>query len=427
MNSEEQYLFMLLTAVLNQTPIRSIRKQLDWEELLKISDFHNVLNVVYYGILGVQKDASEEWAEKLFQKYKKEVLLTQEYKSAEEAIEWQLSRYGIHALILKGTAMYRYYLKQEMGYIRSLEIMVDKGDLPYVHSLMQEMDYEEKENRMDDGVLYTRTPGIKVVFYDKIPLGTKGLQKQFHASVKRYKHKRKKRYIHYLTVEEQYLYLNGRLVEQYIRGELKIRDIMEIWQYRKKNTENFQKEKIRDQLEKAGLLKFAGQIDVLARMWFDGENQNTEDCGVALELEEYILSQGKENRWLDGTILPHERARLDFYRRDREEEWSKKRREWRFPPRDYMTQLFPVLEKYPFLLAFFWLVREYRFYKTRYQRRREEAVLKLKIKWLAVKSRFSKKEEPEIEADAETETEADTETEMETDVEAETDGESAEE
>lgn len=243
MNSEEQYLFMLLTAVLNQTPIRSIRKQLDWEELLKISDFHNVLNVVYYGILGVQKDASEEWAEKLFQKYKKEVLLTQEYKSAEEAIEWQLSRYGIHALILKGTAMYRYYLKQEMGYIRSLEIMVDKGDLPYVHSLMQEMDYEEKENRMDDGVLYTRTPGIKVVFYDKIPLGTKGLQKQFHASVKRYKHKRKKRYIHYLTVEEQYLYLNGRLVEQYIRGELKIRDIMEIWQYRKKIQRIFRKKR----------------------------------------------------------------------------------------------------------------------------------------------------------------------------------------
>lgn len=393
---------MLLSAIINQSQIKVIRKQVDWDEVLKISDFHNVLGVTYYGMIGIEKDISEECAERFFQKYKRGILLSMEYKSAEQAIGWQLERHQIHALLLNRTKMYKYYPKREMGYIGMLEILVEKKDLPFVHMLMKEMDYEEKENRMGQGILYTRSPGIKVVFYDEIPLGNKELKKYFSVPIRKYGCTKKHKYIHSFVKEEEYIYLNGKLVEKYIRGELKVRDIMDIWQYRKKIGKEFQWDIVHDVLEKAKLQGFAQQVEILSDLWFGGKTD--QECGIALELEEYIMSHGKENRWLDGVVLPYERSRLDFYRRDREEEWSLKRKEWRFPPRDYMEQLFPVLKKHPHLLPVFWLVREFRYYKTICSRRWNDINLKRKMRWLeikeALKARFGKVEELE-EAEAE--------------------------
>lgn len=394
-NSEEQYTFMLMTAVINQTTIMNVRTHVNWDEVLKISDFHNILSVVYYGMIAIEKNASKECVEKFFQKYKKGILLYGEYKNAEQTIGWQFARHGIHTLLLTGTDMYSYYLKRDMGYIRSLEILVDKKDLPLVHKLMKEMDYEEKENRVGSGIVYTRTPGIKVVFYSEIPIGNKEMKRYFSGSVRKYKCKEHNKFIHCMTNEEEYLYRNGRLVEKYISGELKIRDIMDIWQYRKKIGEKFQWTGVNELLEKSELKNFVEQIEILAQLWF-GED-SVQDCGIALEIEDYILSHGKENRWLDGVLLPYERCRLDFYRRDREEEWTRKRKEWRFPPKEYMMQLFPVLKKYPFLLCFFWILREFRYYKAICVRRLDSIVLKGKRKWLEwkeiLKARFAKEEE----------------------------------
>lgn len=382
-------MMMLLTAIINQSEIKVLRKQVDWDEILKISDFHHILSVVYYGMLGIEKEISEECADKFFQKYKKGILLNMEYKNAEQAISWQLERHGIHALFLTKTHMYGFYPKRDMAYIERLEILVSKKELPFVHGFMREMDYEEKENRVGHGILYTRTPGIQVVFYDEIPLGNKGLKKYFSVPVKKYANTKKYRHIHSFVREEEYLYMAGRLVEQYVRGDLKVRDIMDLWQYRKGIGKEFQWNIVNDVLEKAKIQGFVQQVQILAELWFGGKTD--EQCGIAIELEEYIMSQGEENQWLDSVILPHERERLDFYRRDREEEWSLKRKEWRFPPRDYMEQLFPVLKKHPGLLPFFWIVREFRYYKTRLQRSIAELRIRQQRNWLELKERLAAK------------------------------------
>ena len=78
-------------------------------------------------------------------------------------------------------------------------------------------------------------------------------------------------------------------------------------------------------------------------MWFGGEGHY--EYTTALELEEYILSKDMESRELDAKLLPFARIGLDFYNRDREEEWTIKRKEWFFPPREYMEQFFPVSGK----------------------------------------------------------------------------------
>ncbi len=128
--------------------------------------------------------------------------------------------------------------------------------------------------------------------------------------------------------------------------------------------------------EKIGALIGNGKISEASKVLFvnDGSRDNTwkiiteltetdaeEQYGLALELEEYIISRGRENKHLDEALLPCEKIRLDFYWRNRDKEWSLRKQAWLFPSREYMVQFFPILEKYPFLLAFCWIIRNFRF------------------------------------------------------------------
>lgn len=388
-NYEERYIFMLLKAVISQTKVQTLRKRVDWEQILKISDYHDITTVVYYGMLGIEKHASKECLDEFYKKYRKQLLLKKTYISAEEALRWQLERHEIHALWLTGADMYAYYYKPDMGSIGALEIMVSKKDMPYVHRMMREMDYEQKENRMGDGIIYTRVPGICIIFYDQVPFANKVLKEYFSESIKKYPHMTRYRHIHFLGKEEEYVYRYGRLMEAYVRGELKIRRILNVWQYEKIFGKRVRKETADDILKKAKLAEFVKQVKILSKLWF-GEMKN-EECSIALELEEYVLSKGRENRRLDEEILPQERVRLDFYRRDREEEWSLRKKQWWFPPRKYMVTFFPKLEKYPFLLCFFWLVRVFRFFKYMCFYRLKEIMLKIETKWLDIKDKWKEK------------------------------------
>lgn len=210
-----------------------MRKRLRWEGVLDVSDYQNVVNIVYVGLLGIEKDISEECESEFHHSYKKELLLYESYQKVEEVILWQLERYKIDAVLLLGTSVGEMYPKPEMSHIGQIEILVDKKDMPQVNKLMLDMDYELKKDSVGSGIIYVRVPGVKIVFYNNMPIENKAARQFFPGMAKRFRKMDSYRYIHMLTNEEEYLYRIGRMVEMYITGRLKIRDIMDIWQYRK--------------------------------------------------------------------------------------------------------------------------------------------------------------------------------------------------
>lgn len=403
---ESRYLLILLNAVINQKPAQTVRRQVNWRTTLKISDFHNVTSLVYHGMLGMQKEVSEECEEELYQKYRRELLLRDSYKDAQEVIMWQMEKHGIQTLLLSGTDVQELYPTPEMSYIEQLEFLVDKEKMPAVDALMEEMAYERKENRLGNGKIYIRTPGIQVIFYDRIPIRNKVLNRYFSDSIKRYLKFAQYKFVHGLSMEELYIYRAGRLVELYVTGLLKIRHVLDFWQYQRSLDESFQWKIVEDLLEKAKLHEFIYQVAILSSLWFgDGGKY---DYSTALELEEYILSNGRENRRLDAAILPGEMERLDFYRRDREEEWTHKKREWLFPPKEYMVLTFPVLEKHGGLLVFCWAVRSLKLFKKLGANKCKEAADGINTWFSNMKAKLkktSKEEEEEKEEQKEEDTE----------------------
>ncbi len=351
-------MLMLLKAVLHRQPVPVLRKAINWENLQKQCDFHNVLSIVYLGILGMEKGGFKAAEEQFYQKYRKALLLNNAFENAEQVLKWQLERHHIHALLLAGAECRELYPQPEMAYPGAIRILLADKDMGAVHQFMTEMDYERQENRIDTGIIYTRTPLLKVIFYTQFPVENKLYQKYFSEPIKKYQVQSGYCYIHSLEPEDEYLYMIGRIVELYVRKLLKIRDILDYWSFCRSVNQDFEWELVRDFLQKARFAEFTRQIDSLAQMWFGAEDIPYDD--MTERLEEYILSDGDGYRALGEQLLPRETMRLNFYQRDREKEWSLKKKTWFFPPRDYMVQFFPILEKFPFLLVFCWVIRHIR-------------------------------------------------------------------
>lgn len=358
---ENRYLVILLSSVINEKKISIPRRQIYWQEMLKLAEFHQVISPVYYGLLGLEKEVSDRVAENFYAKYHKELVIGEAYRDAMEVIAWQMNKNKIRGLLLRGMESRKLYAQWELGYTFALEILVSKKDLGKIHRVMTAMDYELEENRELRGNVYKRVPGIRIIFHEQIPLGNKVLYKYLTESTKKYFYVQKKQYFLRPDASIQYLYRMGELADAYMLGNLKIRDILEYYQFQKTEELQEQIKPVADVLGKAGLTEFIRQIAILAALWF-GQGGDF-DTVQAFLLEEYIFSKGMENRILDSAIIPYEKTSVDFYQRNREEEWDKKQKEWIFPSKDYMVQFFPILRKFPCLIWICWGIRGIRVFR----------------------------------------------------------------
>lgn len=333
-----------------------MKKQVNWHKIYRYVDHHNITSLLYYAILGTENELAEKQEEELYQKYRKELLLAEAYRQAEETIIWQLEQHNIHAISLLGTEEYDLYYKKEMGSINCLEFLIDPKEMKNVQSLMEAMDYERKEDNGCIGLIYVRTPGIRVRFLKEIPVSGRPIQKILKKQMKTMP------YVQKLSVEKKYIYHVIDLMEQYLMGNITIRKILDFWLYRNKFLEKVSKEEVTELLNKLGMRAWEQCLDALGRLWF-GDGISVEEGELVFALEEYILNPGRVDLRLDNKLLPTRRERLDFYDRDREAEWKDKRWKWVFPSIEYMKEIFPILRKIPVLIVFCWGIRGSRILK----------------------------------------------------------------
>ncbi len=349
-------MFILLTSILRKKPIQIVKKQIDWQKMFRYAEYHNVLTLFYYSVLGLEKEFGGNLGETLYQRYKKELLQQSSYRTAEEAISWKLEQYHVHAVLLSGTAEYGLYDPAEMGGITHLEFLVETDSLGKIHELMTEMDYERKEEQGYRGIFYIRAPGVRVRFLDEIPEAGPRIRKVLEHQA------RGKPYVRQLPLEKQYIYFLAAFLENYFLGKITIRHILDFYLFREKFGSTALGERTEELLKKTGLNELERDLTGLGELWFSNGVPG-EESSTVLALEEYILDPGKSDPALDKRLLLSSGRRLDFYGRDREEEWRERRKGWMFPSVDYMKQFFPILDKAPFLIFFCWGIRSFRIWE----------------------------------------------------------------
>ena len=171
LQQERRYLLLLVSAVMNQKKVPVMSGSLmPWGTIYRLADTSQVANVCWLGILGLSSEIDKSVKGMFYESYQRELKNVSTYQSAEEVLRWQLERKQIHFLILEGVDLRELYPQKEMRKMDCIRILVPKGELLRIDTMMRSMDYEPQENREDDGILYYKIPGVFVMFYDKISL-----------------------------------------------------------------------------------------------------------------------------------------------------------------------------------------------------------------------------------------------------------------
>lgn len=369
---QEAYLIELVASTINQQdPILGAGHP-SWGWIYKMSDYHHVSNLVYYKIMWEDGRDARRWKEKFESRYRTALRLQGRYEALRAQVEEELERAQIHSLFLGETLILRYYPRPEMRMPEPLKILVEKKQADRAGSIVEGLGFEAELDREGKKTgIYSRIPELKIEITDRLSFTAKESRNWFRDYPRILPGKEGRLFIHQLNDETLYIYLLCRLAENYARGMAEIRDMVDLWLYLSREGPGLKWKEIQEQAESLKLDVFSEYVIKLAGSWF-GRMYFQGDMEFLEEMRTYIFSKGTQARRVNEMILPLVRVVADNYYRDLEKEEKERQRKWRFPSRDYMAASFPRLEKWPFLLPFYWWVRILKQRKYRKNAREKE-------------------------------------------------------
>lgn len=352
---EERYLIILLSAVMNQKESPEPLRQLDWEKMYRLADYHHVAHAVYYGIMGLNEDIPQTIRQRFFDKYLEAVHRTERLRKGEKKVRALMERGRINCFMLSYPDIVSCYPIEEMCCRESIEIGTDKKFERIIKETLENVDFEERKTEAR-GHLYYRIPGVRVLCYSHSMFFSRPMRKYYKGLLTDLPYKKGSHFIREMAPDDQYLFLMCRLTDCYARGDISLNQIMDFWAFYKKYAESFSWPYIYEKLKKLRIAEFAERLEYLILRWF-GTGAGIENAEVYDALESYILTKGVEGREISSQFLPLIKTVADCYARNRKAEKFKKILKWTFPERRYMETIYPLLGEMGFLLPVFWFMR----------------------------------------------------------------------
>lgn len=358
---ELQCLLELLAAAVNKESRPEWPRYPDWGALYRTADYHHVANVVYGMIIGIDDPKLMRWKSGFEERFHYCVIMHEKYREEEELILKSMERAGVHCLYLEEQVIYGCYTKREHHYPMPLDFLVESGKGEQIKAAMHRIGFEPKQKDEDDSETgkhhFHKSTGVDAIFYEKIPFTSKKADKYFSMPPQPFRKKKGCKFVHVQDVDDFYIYYIAILAEKYARGNLELRDVMDLWQYYQLCYERMEWKVINKELKRLELDIFGDLIVKLAATWFGNFEGFDEDSIILMSMERYIISKGADEREENEKILPLVREVADIRERNLKKEKRKRTMEMLFPERAYMEAIYPALSKTAILLPFCWGAR----------------------------------------------------------------------
>lgn len=344
------YFIHILRSALNGTTPDAPPSGLDWEAFYRLADFHSVANTVYYGIILLpqeQQPASAVLA--LFRKAMQIVLGRESMQHFElQNVMDHMDEAGIPYLPLKGWHLKHLYPRPDMRSMCDVDVLVPSHVMKQIPALMKKCGFSLElhgENHDEYAKSETLTTEIHWSLFPKRSPYFDYFKKYMDQAVPVTEGKQERK----LSDEDFYIHLIGHMAKHFRGGGTGVRSIMDIYEYRKAYGDTLDQTYLDKELDKLGLRGFAHAAEELAQSWF---SQNPDvDRNSHPKMALHILSAGTYGRMDVGVSSAIS-----------ENDLSKKRYLLQrfFPNLTFMQMQYRILEKLPFLLPVFWVVRGFR-------------------------------------------------------------------
>lgn len=333
----------------------------DWGAIYKAADYHHVSNALYGLLLAMEGKQLVKWKGRFEERFRFTVVMQERYLAAEQEITAAMERGKIHCMELQGAVLTRCYERSEQRYPEPLRFFVEKGKDDLIGKAMQGLGFEKRAERgkkeITGETCYYRMGGTYAVFYEVCSFTRKKMSRYFSIPPQDFPKKKGYHFVHQQDKEDFYLYYMAYLTERYAKGEVEIKDILDLWELYLSCYKELEWKDVYKELEYLELGDFADLTVKLAASWFGRMGDFKGEMPQLYAMEEYILSKGAQAREENEKLLPLVKELADIYERDIRKEQRKKQLQLWFPEREYMQAIYPSLSKTLILLPLCWLHR----------------------------------------------------------------------
>lgn len=349
--NEGQYLIKLLGAAINNSDIEYPLGDFDWDSLYALSAFHSVANTAYYGIQKLPTTSTipdnilNAFTNAAFKSSAVESLQHFEMRQIFQRFEQN----QVFCVPLDGHVIKKHYPRPDMRYISTLILLIDDKDKSKIHTILNSLGYSLVRSEQHNST-YLKDNNVTLELRTSLIPEHPEYNDYFKEVRQNVIFKRNLRFVGSLKPEDFYIYTMAQLSHLYATGGASIRSVLDVWVLLKRLSPTLDREYISQKLTELNLTLFTYYMEEFSKVWFNG-NLDKSDNDIYDKMASQILKNYKsagtnELTSFYSAVSPAKADTPDKPDQDKV-----------FPPLDKMTIAYPILEKMPFLLPIFWLVR----------------------------------------------------------------------
>lgn len=318
----------------------------DWNECLKVSKKHQILCMVFYGIINSKIDVPSDIYEE-FEKatYNAIVVNTNQYNEF-SILTKAFEEKEIEYMPLKGCILKYLYPKPEMRVMGDVDILIKETQKEKIQSVLNDLNYTDiKENEYE--IIWKKNGFYLELHKHLIPPRTKDYYEYFDNGWKFAKKSADGNYRYEMSKEDTFVYIFSHFAKHYRDSGIGIKHIVDFWLYNNAYPE-LDKVYLSNCLEKLGLNEFYQNILKTLEVWLGDSKPDKKTDFITDTLFENGV-YGIYNKHIAATALQENNSSGNVY--------FKRLFRLIFLPFGEMCEKYSFLNKLPFLLPVMWVIR----------------------------------------------------------------------
>lgn len=350
MKSDILFMFRLIASAVYDGDIVPMPEGVNWENIYAISSHNSIANIVAYAIIKGKYDIPSEIKAKFTKKLYERIAVSENQSIEIDKLLAAFVDNEIYHMPMKGVVLNDLYPSNDMRFMADADILIKNEQYEKINEIMLELGYtKEEEGPIEYN--YMKPPFVHIELHKyPVALSSEDLF-EYYGDGWKFAQKTDIPYRYDFSIEDHFFYVFTHFVRHYRDAGAGIKSIIDIWLYLKKHPE-MNWEYINEQAKSVNMDVFLNNLIKLTTVWFEQQpfDELTSDMTI------FILNSGTF-----GTVK--NRMSATSVRDNKNIKTAGKFRYLRFafPPYRKMKGIFPVLEKLPFLLPFFWVFRVIRF------------------------------------------------------------------
>ncbi|BCN29022.1 nucleotidyltransferase domain-containing protein [Anaeromicropila herbilytica] len=342
-----QYLGELVLAQLDNKKPSNIPEGIQVEELEYIACNNHMNYIILQALL--KTDLPEEKKASMKSIIMQSTILSLTQVGCIRELEERLEQEGIYHQILKGSVIKRIYPSPEMREMSDIDVMIYDENMNRAKRVVEGMGFTLLCSIKHHDI-YVKPPFLTIeLHYELFSKNVNQNQYDYFHNEKHTNVKEGRKYALQFSTEDFYVYLIVHMAKHFYEAGCGIRNVVDIYYYRRLYQVAWDEVYIENKLEECGVLEFEKRVHTLARVWLGGEEIDKFSQNLFEYLVECgIYGKGENGIWGQIATLNHtpiiknkSHARLWYY----------------FPPISYMQRDYPWLIKQPHLLGLAWGIR----------------------------------------------------------------------